>query len=167
MKWVVRSDGREHEVEVERTPRGLHVTVDGEPREVDLLRLDGSVASLRFLDDSTSYTVAYQRENRVSWRLALLETSLTLEVMTPVEATELGGGAGAGGGGRVEAPIPGKVVAVKVAEGDRVEPGQPLVVLEAMKMENELAAEREGVVSRVHVEAGMAVEAGMILVELE
>ncbi len=167
MKWVVRYGGVDHEVEVERTSAGLHVTVDGESRELDLLRLDGSVASLRFLDDNSSYAVAYQRESRTLWRLALLETNLTVEVMTPVEATGLGAEAAAAGGGRLEAPIPGKVVAVKVAEGDRVEPGQPLVVLEAMKMENELAAEREGTVSRVHVEPGMAVEAGMVLVELE
>ncbi len=167
MKWIVRHGGRDHEVEVERSAGGLSVTVDGVTREVDLLRMDGSVASLRFLDDGSSFAVAYQRESRTLWRLALLETSLAVEVMTPVEAAGLAEGGAATGGGRIEAPIPGKVVAVRVAEGDRVRPGQALVVLEAMKMENELAAEKEGVVARVHVEPGMAVEAGMILVELE
>jgi biotin carboxyl carrier protein len=65
------------------------------------------------------------------------------------------------------APIPGKVVGVKVKPGDEVEPGQPLVVLEAMKMENELAADQAGKVAAIHVAAGDTVEGGELLVELE
>ena len=65
------------------------------------------------------------------------------------------------------APIPGKVVAIKVEVGDQVEPGQSLVVLEAMKMENELAAEQTGKVAAVHAEAGDTVEGGELLIELE
>ncbi len=67
----------------------------------------------------------------------------------------------------MEAPIPGKVVAVNVAPGDQVEPGQSLVVLEAMKMENELAAENGGTVVKVHVAPGDTVGTGAPLVELE
>jgi len=58
-------------------------------------------------------------------------------------------------------------VSVAVAEGDAVEPGAPLVVLEAMKMQNEIQADRAGTVRRVHVVAGQAVEGGDPLVELE
>jgi biotin carboxyl carrier protein len=65
------------------------------------------------------------------------------------------------------APIPGKVVAVKVGVGDGVEPGQALIVLEAMKMENELAADQVGKVAAIHVAAGDTVEGGELLVELE
>jgi len=67
----------------------------------------------------------------------------------------------------VTAPIPGKVVAVKVVAGDQVEVGQALVVLEAMKMENELVAEQAGKVIAVHVEPGQTIDAGGLLVELE
>jgi biotin carboxyl carrier protein len=59
------------------------------------------------------------------------------------------------------------VVAVKVAEGDAVEPGQPLVVLEAMKMENELAADQVGTVAAIHVSPGETVDGGQVLVEIE
>jgi biotin carboxyl carrier protein len=72
-----------------------------------------------------------------------------------------------GGPSRLTAPIPGKVVAVKVSPGDEVSPGQPLVVLEAMKMENELAAEQPGRVVAVHVCDGATVDGGELLVELE
>ena len=67
------------------------------------------------------------------------------------------------GPSRIMAPIPGKVVAVNVAEGDTVEPGQALVVLEAMKMENELIAEQSGIVATVHAGTGATVEAGELL----
>ena len=77
-----------------------------------------------------------------------------------------GGGAGTarGSGQRLVAPMPGKVVSVHVHPGDRVTPGAPLVVLEAMKMENELRATAGGVVAEVLVSPGQAVNAGDLLV---
>ena len=73
----------------------------------------------------------------------------------------LGGGAGA-----VETGMPGRVVSVLVSEGDEVKAGDGLVILEAMKMENEVRAPKAGVVVRVGVEEGMNVEAGALLVEI-
>jgi biotin carboxyl carrier protein len=70
------------------------------------------------------------------------------------------------GDGVVNSPMPGKVVKVLVKEGDEVEAGTPLVVVEAMKMENELLAERAGVVSRVFVKTGDAVEGGARLIQV-
>ena len=69
-------------------------------------------------------------------------------------------------GETLKAPIAGKVVKVVVALGDTVARGQAVVVLEAMKMENELVAERGGTVSKIHKQAGQAVETGEVLVEL-
>ena len=65
------------------------------------------------------------------------------------------------------APMPGVVIRVLAGEGDRVEPRQPLVVLEAMKMETPLVSPYEAVVRRVHVAEGDLVGAGAVLVELE
>ena len=67
----------------------------------------------------------------------------------------------------VVAPMPGTVIRVLAAEGDRVEPRQPLVVVEAMKMETPLASPFEATVTRVHVAEGDRVNGGMVLVELE
>ncbi len=67
-------------------------------------------------------------------------------------------------GQRLVAPMPGRVVAVHVRPGDRVAPGASLVVLEAMKMENEFRATAAGVVAEVRVSAGQAVNAGDLLV---
>jgi len=67
----------------------------------------------------------------------------------------------------VEAPMPGKVLEVKVAPGDAVEEGDALLVLEAMKMENVLRAPRTGVIASVDAEVGVAVEKGTALVTYE
>ena len=66
----------------------------------------------------------------------------------------------------VVAPMPGMVLRVEVEEGDRVEEGQGIVIVEAMKMENELRALSAGYVTRIHVREGEAVEKDQILVEL-
>jgi len=71
------------------------------------------------------------------------------------------------GGGRVEAPMPGRVVSVRAKAGDAVTAGAALVVVEAMKMQNELLAPRSGTVTRVLVAEGAAVERGALLVEIE
>lgn len=70
----------------------------------------------------------------------------------------------AGSGGLIQAPMPGKIVEVLVESGTQVEKGQPLVVIEAMKMQNELPAPLTGVVQEVTVKAGDAVEADQKLV---
>ncbi len=87
------------------------------------------------------------------------------EFETGEEARAAGGAAGRGSGA-VTAPMPGKIVAVLVAVGDTVAAGQPVVVLEAMKMETTLTAEIAGRVTGVHAEAGRMVDGGALLVEI-
>lgn len=70
------------------------------------------------------------------------------------------------GSGVIKAPMPGKVLQVLVNEGDSVQVSQPLVVVEAMKMQNEYQAGIDGVVKKVHVKEGDTVEAGVVLVEI-
>ena len=71
-----------------------------------------------------------------------------------------------GGGGSIVAPMPGTVLRVAVAPGDKVSKGQTLLVLEAMKMENEIMAPADGVVQDVNVSQGVSVNAGEILITL-
>ncbi len=67
---------------------------------------------------------------------------------------------------QITAPIPGKIVSLKAEEGDPVEAYQTLVVLSAMKMENELKAPADGILSKVHVKEGDVVKEGAVLVEV-
>ena len=67
----------------------------------------------------------------------------------------------------VTAPMPGKVLAVKVNVGDSVQSGAPVLVLEAMKMENDIVAPKDGKVVAINVKVGDSVESGAVLVSLE
>jgi len=66
----------------------------------------------------------------------------------------------------LRAPIPGKIVKVLVAAADHVKAGQPVVVLEAMKMENEVRSPRDALVAQIHVREGQSVDSGQDLVSL-
>jgi len=167
MKWVIRQGETTRDVEVERVPDGFEVVLGTERYRVDVVRLDGAVASLRFVEDGRSFSVSYQRGAGRQWRVAVGERDFDIDVLTPVEAIEAIAAAATAGPSRLEAPIPGKVVKVHVGVGDEVGAGQPLVVLEAMKMENELTAQQAGKVIAVHVEPGQIIDAGGLLVELE
>ena len=74
--------------------------------------------------------------------------------------------AGAQGGVKVNAPMPGKILGVKVAAGQAVKKGDVLVVLEAMKMENEIVAPQDGTVASVNTSVGEQVEAGAVIATL-
>jgi len=78
----------------------------------------------------------------------------------------LGSGDETAGSGAVVAAMPGRIVKVLVQVGDSVEQGQPVLIIEAMKMENEVKARRAGVVQSVHVVTGDSVEGGMLLLEV-
>jgi 3-methylcrotonyl-CoA carboxylase alpha subunit len=89
-------------------------------------------------------------------------------VVYRIEEREEGASAHARSGhGGLEAPMPGKVIAVRVGVGQRVAKGDEVLVVEAMKMENALRAPHEGTVKAVHVKEGDAVVPGVVLVELE
>jgi acetyl-CoA/propionyl-CoA carboxylase biotin carboxyl carrier protein len=77
------------------------------------------------------------------------------------------GGAGAGGGDAVVSPMQGTVLAVPVSDGDEVEPGQVICVVEAMKMENEVHAHRAGIIRSLSVEPGRPVTTGQVICTIE
>ncbi len=74
--------------------------------------------------------------------------------------------AGSEGSVKIAAPMPGKVLAVNIAVGEKVAKGQVIMILEAMKMENEIVASEDGVVASINVNEGASVEAGMVLATL-
>ena len=92
-------------------------------------------------------------------------TGLSVKPVTPIASKPAA--APAVSGLKVTCPLPGTVIAVKVKEGDTVSAGQTLVVLEAMKMENNIDAERGGVVKSVNVQAGATVMDGEVLLVIE
>lgn len=170
MRYTVECTGKRFEVELPPAADGdlpARVVLDGRERQLDRVVLgDGSVALVL---DGVPATL-HLRERNGELLVHDGRRELVLRVLTEQErlAEELlGRGPGRSArGGEVRAVMPGVVRAVVVAEGQPVEPGQPLLILEAMKMENEIRSEHAGVVRRLCVAAGQAVEAGAVLLEI-
>ncbi|MGB0542708.1 MAG: biotin/lipoyl-containing protein [Longimicrobiales bacterium] len=144
------------------------ITVDGSPVDVDFERLEGGPIRSLMLN-GRSFRLSASRSGSETWDLHLRGRRLAASVVderTRAIREMTGAGAGPSGPRPIVAPMPGMVVRIEVAEGDVVEAGQGVVIVEAMKMENELAAEGEGVVTRICVAEGQAVEKDQVLVDL-
>ena len=99
---------------------------------------------------------------------AAVQTPAAAPVAVPAPAKKAPAkAAGAEGSIKVKAPMPGKILEIKVKVGDVVKKGDPLVVLEAMKMENEIYAGENGTVTSVNITVGDMVEGGAVLVTMD
>jgi biotin carboxyl carrier protein len=166
---VVTTDQHERAVVVEGPlPDGrFRIVIDGTERLVDARALRPGTWSL--IIDGRSFLVDLDRR-----RAGIAASVGASEAMLQVEDARQRKRAAAAAAGRgapargesIRAPIAGKVIKALVAVGDTVAAGQPVFVLEAMKMENELVAERGGTVSAIHKQPGQAVDTGDLLVEL-
>ena len=164
MKYWVTVDGREVEVEVV----GDDVTVAGSRSQASLDQVPGTPLQL-LSQDGSRRTLACEPLGRGQWAISMQGRVVEVEVLdqrTRHIRSLSGPAAGQAGGGVLKAPMPGLVVRVQVEPGQRVAAGAPLVVLEAMKMENQLKAPAAGVVGEVKVSPGAAVEKGQVLVVL-
>ncbi len=164
MIYHVTLGGRTFEVEL--GPEG--VTVDGTGVEVDLSRLEGGPTWSLALDGA-SHRFTARRVGRETWDLHVRGRRLRADVVDERTRVirEMTGSASASLGPKpIKAPMPGMVVKVEVQEGDTVTAGQGVVIVEAMKMENELKADADARVVKVHVGEGQAVEKDQLLVDL-
>jgi pyruvate carboxylase subunit B len=158
---------RDRTVEVDLEPEGTRV--NGQEVHAGLVRVEGTeIHSL--LVDNASHRVVARREGQGRWRLFLRGQMLDAEVVDERTRAirEMTGSSGDVGGPKpVRAPMPGLVVKVDVEVGQEVVPGQGVVIVEAMKMENELTAEVGGRVAKVLVAEGQAVDKDEVLIEFE
>ena len=164
MKLTAQIGDRIHGIVVERRDAYFHVTVDGTVFVADARKLQGDSYSI--LMKGRSYAVSVEAEGDTY----CVRHGAAKQVVTLTDpsrrAREEGRRAG-GGPASVTSVMPGKVVRVLVGVGDQVRAGQGLVVVEAMKMENEIASPKDGRVVAVQVEPDRTVEAGAILVVVE
>jgi biotin carboxyl carrier protein len=127
----------------------------------------GSVgAFLANLDSGLSIDGRVLRRDAHTFTVIQGATRVDVKAIDEME-TFLGGDAMAGDSGQVSVGMPGRVVKLLVAEGDEVTEGQPVIVVEAMKMENEVKSGQAGTVTKIHVEEGQSVEADALLVTVE
>jgi biotin carboxyl carrier protein len=169
--YVVEIDDREVLVRIADGPDGLRVRVDHGPEESLSFALAQApdLYSLLVNGISKQVRIAPDAEEPGSWQVTIDHHQLTACVQTERERrlSRVTGAKHHTGEVLVKAPMPGLVRAVSVMAGDQVQAGQRLVVLEAMKMENDIPAPRAGTVKTVRVVAGDTVELGRPLVVLE
>jgi biotin carboxyl carrier protein len=168
MRYELEVGGRRRQVVVVRTGDSFAVTVDGHTHHVDVARIGAHTLSL-ILDSvwpaDTSIT-ADRTRGQLTVHVSGIAVPVALNGRRRYGRKDDGAGEGSGPQ-RLAAPMPGKVVRVPVAIGDSVRARQPVMVVEAMKMENELRASRDGTVAEIHVREGMSVEAGALLIVIQ
>lgn len=165
MKFFVTISGRDVAVEID----GDRVLVDGREAHAHLSPIPGSPIR-HLLFDRESRGILVERRSAGEWLLCMAGSRYEVSVVD--ERTRhlqrlTDSGERRTGQLTLRAPMPGLVVRILASPGQAVDAGQGLVVLEAMKMENELRATARGVVRAVQVSAGQAVEKGALLLEFE
>lgn len=157
-------DGLVRSVQVEREGNRFLVTIDGRTHAVDAEELEQGRWSLLLDGSCASHDVIVRTGAPGEMAVQVDGARVPVVLRDPRRARR--GPVAADGPARVVAPMPGKVVRLLVAAGDRVDVRQGLVVVEAMKMENELRAPRAGTVSEVSVEEGAVVDVGAVLITI-
>ena len=165
MKYITTVDGQEFTIEVNREGE---VVVNGEPRELDAKSIDNNGLYSLLINHQSTEAMVELDEASGEYRV-LIDGALYHITVADERAKRLAEAAGqAFGTGTgelsVKSPMPGLIVAIPIKEGEAITKGQVIVVLESMKMENELKAPRDGVVQSIKIQPRQAVEQGQLLV---
>ena len=165
MRYVAQIDDRTYNVDVDEAGEVLQVQVDGQPTAADL-RLVTAPSLFSLIKDGVSYEIFAEPIERgyamvISGERFVVEVaderSLRLARVQKRDVQRRGEMV-------LKAPMPGLVVDLHVQAGDTVKAGQSLLILEAMKMENDIRSFESGMVKAVHVQKGDKVELGQVLV---
>jgi len=162
MRYLVEVDGRQYQVEID----GERVLVDGMPTSLDVRQI-GGLPLYSLLIGNESVEVSVEDKGHSQYNVMLAGELYNVAVRSEAEQVAKRRQPSREADGLIRAPMPGLVAALSVKVGERVSPGQTLVVLESMKMENPLQAPAAGTVAEVHVGTGDSVERNQPLVTLE
>lgn len=159
MKFDIQHSGRTMRLDITAEDSLYRLELDGKLLEFRCVRVDEN--SLSILIGDRSYT-AHVQSTPPTYSVQLQDLRYEYEVM------EGGGGSSGGkrtgaGPQRIVAPMPGKIVGVLRTPGDRLKEGDGVVVVEAMKMQNELRTPRAGILKEIRVATGEAIEAGAVV----
>jgi len=165
MKYITTVDGKEFEIEVVDEK---HIRIGDRLLEVDFESVNGQPVFSVILDGK-SYE-SFISESDEGWQVLMRGRQYQITVEDEREKrlrAAAGGGVAEGGEFNLKAPMPGLVVAIPVAEGQEIKKGQVLIILESMKMQNELKSPKDGIVERIRVKAGESVEQKQALLSVK
>lgn len=160
-------DGRLHQVELVRDAEGngWRVTINGQERSADVQWMQPNVLSL--LIAGKSYRILYDPRSEGS-AVVMGARRISYAIVDPRSLRSRSqAGASQTGVRSVTAPMPGRIVRILVQQGESVAAQQGLLVMEAMKMQNELKSPSSGMVTRISVEPGATVQPGQVLLVIE
>ena len=172
MKIITTINNDTYEVEIAHDPHrenNFIATIGG--REIQLSLTERKPSSLTLsVDGKVGYYEFHKDKGKIKesvYRCQTYSTAMKNPQQDQLEKLleEFGASLGASTATKIESPMPGKILGVSIKEGDEVLHGQVVLVLEAMKMENEISSEIEGVVKSVHVKVGDTVNADDLLIE--
>lgn len=164
MRYVTTVDGKDYEIEI---VDDHHVRIGERLIPVNFESVSGQPVFSLILDGKSFESYVYPGDD--SWQVLLRGRQYQVKVEDEREKrlkAAAGGGVAEGGEFHLKAPMPGLVVAIPASEGQEVKKGQVLLILESMKMQNELKSPRDGVISHIKVKAGESVEQKQLLLNL-
>jgi len=164
VRLIARHGGDEIPIEVERSGGGYPVKIGDRWFDADIVNAGPYVRSLR-LEDGTQLALTHHREGNAH-EVTLADSTILVEITDPLSLRRKRSEDEIGGAGLVRALMPGRIVRLLVQKGEKVRKGAGLLLLEAMKMENEIQSPADGVVEQVFVEAGQTVEGGAELISI-
>jgi biotin carboxyl carrier protein len=165
MIYEVSIDGKNHRLELNKVNNRWECTLDGETMDVDAVIARPNVLSL--ILDGQAFEVKRER-TATDLHLWVKSARFAVDVRDPrsLRSRRTAGG-GVEGPQKLLAPMPGKIVRILAPAGSAVSAGQGVLVIEAMKMQNELKSPKDGTVKQVVVGEGMSVTAGEVLAIVE
>jgi len=165
MTYEVSIDGKNHRLELNKVDARWECTLDGEKVNVDAVIARPNVLSL--IVDGQAFEVK-REQTATDLHLWVKSARFAVEVHDPRSLrSRRAAGGGVEGPQKLLAPMPGKIVRILAPAGTQVTTGQGVLVIEAMKMQNELKSPKDGVVKQVVVAEGASVTAGAVLAIVE
>ena len=164
MKLIARHGETDYPIEVERHGNGYRVLIGERWLEADFVSVGRAARSLRFAD-GRQFSILHHAEGNTH-QITIAGSTIDIDVFDPLAMKRRRLEDEGGAGGVVKALMPGRVVRILVNKGDSVRKGAGLLILEAMKMENEIQAPVDGTVDEIFVEAGATVESGADLLHI-
>jgi biotin carboxyl carrier protein len=164
MTYDVTIDGKSHRLELDRTENGWSCRLDGNEVRVDAILARADVLSLRIGDRAFEVKCERVGPETHFW---VGSQRFAVEVRDPRSLRARARAADERGPKKLTAPMPGRVVRILAAQGTEIEPGAGVVVVEAMKMQNEVKSPKKGKIQKILVTTGAAVNAGDVLAIVE
>ena len=158
MRFSAFISGKQHQLEILRRPGGVECRIDGRSVEIDMTRISSDILSILYEGKS------YEVRRGINDAVIVGDNSYPVQLTDPRSwRSRRQAAAGSSGPQKLTATMPGKVVRVLANAGVNVQAGQGILVIEAMKMQNEVRAPREGTIASIPVKEGQAVSAGEVV----